>query len=30
LGFPLLIHERILMQEGEGTVEHIFFDCGGD
>jgi len=29
LGFPVLIHERMLMQEG-GTVEHIFFDCGGD
>ncbi|MFM7219758.1 MAG: VOC family protein [Nodosilinea sp.] len=28
LGFPVLIHERMLMQEG-GTVEHIFFDCGG-
>jgi catechol 2,3-dioxygenase-like lactoylglutathione lyase family enzyme len=29
LGFPVLIHERMLMQEG-GTVEHVFFDCGGD
>ena len=29
LGFPVLIHERMLMQEG-GTMEHIFFDCGGD
>lgn len=28
LGFPVLIHERMLMQEG-GTVEHVFFDCGG-
>lgn len=28
LGFPVLIHERMLIQEG-GTVEHIFFDCGG-
>ena len=28
LGFPVLIHERMLMEEG-GTVEHIFFDCGG-
>ncbi len=28
LGFPVLIHERMLMQE-EGTVEHIFFGCGG-
>jgi catechol 2,3-dioxygenase-like lactoylglutathione lyase family enzyme len=28
LGFPVLIQERMLMQEG-GTVEHIFFDCGG-
>jgi catechol 2,3-dioxygenase-like lactoylglutathione lyase family enzyme len=28
LGFPVLIHERMLMQEG-GSVEHIFFDCGG-
>ncbi len=28
LRFPVLIHERMLMQEG-GTVEHIFFDCGG-
>jgi catechol 2,3-dioxygenase-like lactoylglutathione lyase family enzyme len=27
LGFPVLIQERMLMQEG-GTVEHIFFDCG--
>ena len=29
LGFPVLIHERMLIQEG-GMVEHIFFDCGGD
>jgi catechol 2,3-dioxygenase-like lactoylglutathione lyase family enzyme len=29
LGFPVLIHERMLIEEG-GTVEHIFFDCGGD
>ena len=29
LGFPVLIHERMLIQEG-GTVEHIFFDCGGN
>ena len=28
LGFPVLIHERMLMEEG-GVVEHIFFDCGG-
>lgn len=28
LSFPVLIHERMLMQEG-GTVEHVFFDCGG-
>jgi catechol 2,3-dioxygenase-like lactoylglutathione lyase family enzyme len=28
LGFSVLIHERMLMQEG-GTVEHMFFDCGG-
>jgi catechol 2,3-dioxygenase-like lactoylglutathione lyase family enzyme len=28
LGFPVLIHERMLMGEG-GTVNHIFFDCGG-
>lgn len=28
LGFPVLIHERMLMQEG-GTVDHVFFDCGG-
>jgi len=28
LGFPVLIHERMLMEES-GTVEHIFFDCGG-
>ncbi|MCP9774852.1 VOC family protein [Cyanobium sp. HWJ4-Hawea] len=29
LGLPVMIHERMLMQEG-GTVEHVFFDCGGD
>lgn len=29
LGFPVLIHERILIAEG-GHVEHLFFDCGGD
>jgi catechol 2,3-dioxygenase-like lactoylglutathione lyase family enzyme len=29
LCFPVLICERILIQEG-GAVEHIFFDCGGD
>lgn len=28
LGFPVWIHERMLMEEG-GTVEHLFFDCGG-
>jgi catechol 2,3-dioxygenase-like lactoylglutathione lyase family enzyme len=28
LGFPVVIHERMLVQEG-GTVEHVFFDCGG-
>jgi catechol 2,3-dioxygenase-like lactoylglutathione lyase family enzyme len=28
LGFPVLIHEWMLMQEG-GKVDHIFFDCGG-
>ena len=28
LGFPVLIHERMLMREG-GAVNHIFFDCGG-
>lgn len=28
LGFPLLIHERMLI-EGGGHVEHVFFDCGG-
>lgn len=28
LGFPLLIHEQLLMAEG-GCVEHMFFDCGG-
>ena len=27
LGFPVWIHERMLMQEG-GSVEHVFFDCG--
>jgi catechol 2,3-dioxygenase-like lactoylglutathione lyase family enzyme len=29
LGFPVLIHERMLMEEG-GRVDHMFFDCGGD
>jgi len=29
LGFPVTIHEQLLMAEG-GRVEHIFFDCGGD
>jgi catechol 2,3-dioxygenase-like lactoylglutathione lyase family enzyme len=28
LDFPVLIHERMVIQEG-GTVEHVFFDCGG-
>ena len=28
LGFPVLIHDRMLMEEG-GVVEHISFDCGG-
>jgi len=28
LGYPVLIHERMLMREG-GAVNHIFFDCGG-
>ncbi len=28
LGFPVLIHEWMLMQEG-GHVDHMFFDCGG-
>lgn len=28
LGFPVLIHEWMLMQEG-GHVDHLFFDCGG-
>lgn len=28
LGFPVLIHEWMLMQEG-GRVDHLFFDCGG-
>lgn len=28
LGFPVLIHEWMLMQEG-GRVDHMFFDCGG-
>lgn len=27
LGFPVLIHECMLMQEG-GYVDHVFFDCG--
>ena len=28
LGFELLIHEWILLEEG-GRVDHAFFDCGG-
>jgi catechol 2,3-dioxygenase-like lactoylglutathione lyase family enzyme len=28
LGFAVLIHEWMLMQEG-GKVDHMFFDCGG-
>jgi catechol 2,3-dioxygenase-like lactoylglutathione lyase family enzyme len=28
LGFPVLIHECLKMEEG-GWVDHIFFDCGG-
>jgi catechol 2,3-dioxygenase-like lactoylglutathione lyase family enzyme len=28
LGFPVLIHEWMRMQEG-GRVDHMFFDCGG-
>ena len=28
LGFPVLIHEWMLMQEG-GKVDHMFFNCGG-
>jgi catechol 2,3-dioxygenase-like lactoylglutathione lyase family enzyme len=28
LGFPVLIHEQLLMAEG-GRVEHLFLDCGG-
>ena len=28
LGFPVLIHEWMLMKEG-GRVDHMFFDCGG-
>jgi len=28
LGFSVLIHEWMLMQEG-GHVDHLFFDCGG-
>jgi catechol 2,3-dioxygenase-like lactoylglutathione lyase family enzyme len=28
LGFPVLIHEWMLMREG-GKVDHLFFDCGG-
>ncbi|MEI8251763.1 MAG: VOC family protein [Synechococcus sp. ELA057] len=28
LGFPVLIHEWMLIQEG-GHVDHLFFDCGG-
>ncbi len=27
LGFPVLIHERMLVSEG-GHVDHMFFDCG--
>jgi catechol 2,3-dioxygenase-like lactoylglutathione lyase family enzyme len=27
LGFPVIIHEQLLMAEG-GWVDHIFFDCG--
>lgn len=29
LGFPVLIHEQLVMAEG-GRVDHMFFDCGGD
>lgn len=29
LGFPVIIHEQLLIAEG-GCVEHMFFDCGGD
>jgi catechol 2,3-dioxygenase-like lactoylglutathione lyase family enzyme len=29
LGFPVLIHEWMVMEEG-GRVDHLFFDCGGD
>lgn len=28
MGFPVLLHEWILMEEG-GRVDHMFFDCGG-
>lgn len=28
LGFPIVIHERMLVAQG-GRIEHIFFDCGG-
>lgn len=28
LGFPVLIHECMKMEEG-GWIDHIFFDCGG-
>ena len=28
LGFPVLIHEQLLMAEG-GRVDHLFLDCGG-
>jgi catechol 2,3-dioxygenase-like lactoylglutathione lyase family enzyme len=28
LGFELLIHEWILLEEG-GRIDHAFFDCGG-
>lgn len=28
LGFPVLIHEWMVMKEG-GHVDHLFFDCGG-
>jgi catechol 2,3-dioxygenase-like lactoylglutathione lyase family enzyme len=29
LGFAVIIHEQLLIDEG-GRVEHMFFDCGGD
>jgi catechol 2,3-dioxygenase-like lactoylglutathione lyase family enzyme len=28
LGFPVVIHERMMVAEG-GQVDHVFFDCGG-